>query len=115
MCVSMQSVELSDCEQTQALALQVLLSLAKYNQHRIHEMDCCHGYSMIHQVLIKAKCIVGYHMLKVRLIACALCALCGLERATNARFPARLEKSLLVTQKRTSTAVIFCCIYINFL
>lgn len=60
-----QTVELSDCEKTQALALQVLLSLSKFNQHRIHEMDCYHGYSMIHQVLIKPKCIVGYHMLKV--------------------------------------------------
>lgn len=60
-----QTVELSDCEKTQALALQVLLSLSKFNQHRIHEMDCYHGYSMIHQVLIKSKCIVGYHMLKV--------------------------------------------------
>jgi len=66
-CLTVQAVELSDCEQTQALALQVLLSLAKYNQHRIHEMDCCHGYSMTHQVLIKPKCIVGYHFLKVRL------------------------------------------------
>ena len=61
----LQAVELSDCERTQALALQVLLSVAKLNQHRIHEMDCCHGYAMIHQVLIKSKCIVGYHMLKV--------------------------------------------------
>lgn len=58
-------MELSDCEKTQALALQVLLSLTKLNQHRIHEMDCYHGYSMIHQVLIKSKCIVGYHVLKV--------------------------------------------------
>lgn len=58
-------MELSDCEKTQALALQILLSLSKFNQHRIHEMDCYHGYSMIHQVLIKSKCIVGYHMLKV--------------------------------------------------
>lgn len=60
-----QTVELSDCEKTQALALRVLLSLSKFNQHRIHEMDCYHGYSMIHQVLIKSKCTVGYHMLKV--------------------------------------------------
>lgn len=58
-------MELSDCEKTQALALQVLLSLTKFSQHRIHEMDCYHGYSMIHQVLIKSKCVVGYHMLKV--------------------------------------------------
>ncbi|XP_028280136.1 lysosomal-trafficking regulator isoform X3 [Parambassis ranga] len=65
-----QTVELSDCEKTQALALQVLLSLSKFNQHRIHEMDCYHGYSMIHQVLIKTKCIVGYHMLKTLLDAC---------------------------------------------
>lgn len=61
----LQTVELSDCERTQALALRVLLSLSKFNQHRIHEMDCYHGYSMIHQVLIKPKSIVGYHVLKV--------------------------------------------------
>ncbi|XP_047459394.1 lysosomal-trafficking regulator isoform X2 [Mugil cephalus] len=65
-----QTVELNDCEKTQALALQVLLSLSKFNQHRIHEMDCYHGYSMIHQVLIKPKCIVGYHMLKTLLDGC---------------------------------------------
>ncbi|KAL7889583.1 hypothetical protein AOLI_G00018410 [Acnodon oligacanthus] len=64
------SVELSDCERTQALALQVMLSLVKYNQHRLHEMECYHGYSMIHQVLIKTKCIVGYHMLKTLLDGC---------------------------------------------
>ncbi|KAI4900261.1 hypothetical protein NFI96_016679 [Prochilodus magdalenae] len=63
-------VELSDCERTQALALQVLLSLAKYNQHRIQEMEGCHGYSMIHQVLVKSKCIVGYHILKTLLNGC---------------------------------------------
>ncbi|XP_068597852.1 lysosomal-trafficking regulator [Brachionichthys hirsutus] len=65
-----QTVELSDCEKTQTLALQVLLSSSKLNQHRIYEMDCYHGYSMIHQVLIKSKCIVGYHMLKTLLDAC---------------------------------------------
>ncbi|XP_033836122.1 lysosomal-trafficking regulator isoform X1 [Periophthalmus magnuspinnatus] len=65
-----QTVELSDCEQTQALALRVLLSLSKNNQHRIHEMNCYHGYAMIHQVLIKSKCIVGYHMLKTLLDGC---------------------------------------------
>ncbi|XP_007551564.1 lysosomal-trafficking regulator isoform X1 [Poecilia formosa] len=65
-----QTVELSDCEKTQALALRVLLTLCKHNQHRIHEMDCYHGYSMIHQVLIKSKCIVGYHMLKTLLDGC---------------------------------------------
>ncbi|XP_055358676.1 lysosomal-trafficking regulator isoform X4 [Betta splendens] len=65
-----QTVELSDCEKTQALALRVLLSLSKFNQHRIHEMDCYHGYSMIHQVLIKSKCIVGYHILKTLLDGC---------------------------------------------
>ncbi|XP_066534350.1 lysosomal-trafficking regulator isoform X2 [Hoplias malabaricus] len=63
-------VELSDSEKTQALALQVLLSLVKYNQHRMHEMECHHGYSMIHQVLIKTKCIVGYHVLKTLLDGC---------------------------------------------
>uniref|UniRef100_A0A3B3QSJ6 Lysosomal trafficking regulator n=1 Tax=Paramormyrops kingsleyae TaxID=1676925 RepID=A0A3B3QSJ6_9TELE len=63
-------VELSDCERTQALVLQVLLSLVKYNQHRLHEMENCHGYAMIHQVLIKSKCIVGYHILKTLLDGC---------------------------------------------
>ncbi|XP_072533561.1 lysosomal-trafficking regulator isoform X2 [Salminus brasiliensis] len=63
-------VELSDNERTQALALRVLLSLVKYNQHRTHEMECYHGYSMIHQVLIKTKCIVGYHVLKTLLDGC---------------------------------------------
>uniref|UniRef100_A0A672PLH5 Lysosomal trafficking regulator n=1 Tax=Sinocyclocheilus grahami TaxID=75366 RepID=A0A672PLH5_SINGR len=64
------AVELSDCEKTQALALQLLLSLVKNNQHRTHEMECYHGYSMIHQVLIKPKCIVGYHILKTLLDGC---------------------------------------------
>ncbi|XP_063047649.1 lysosomal-trafficking regulator isoform X3 [Engraulis encrasicolus] len=63
-------VELSDCERTQALALQVLLSLVKLNHHRTHEMECYNGYSMIHQVLIKSKCIVGYHVLKTLLDGC---------------------------------------------
>nr|XP_057914283.1 lysosomal-trafficking regulator isoform X2 [Doryrhamphus excisus] len=65
-----QTVELSDCEMTQALSLHILLSLSKFNQHRIHEMSSYHGYSMIHQVLIKSKCIVGYHMLKTLLVGC---------------------------------------------
>ncbi|KAI7805145.1 lysosomal-trafficking regulator isoform X2 [Triplophysa rosa] len=64
------AVELSDCETTQALALQLLLSLVKNNQHCAHEMECYHGYSMIHQVLIKPKCIVGYHILKTLLDGC---------------------------------------------
>ncbi|MGH0178328.1 UNVERIFIED_CONTAM: hypothetical protein FKN15_076979 [Acipenser sinensis] len=64
------AVELSDCEKTQALALQVVLSLAKYNQNRVQEMESCNGYSMIHQVLIKSKCIVGFHILKTLLDGC---------------------------------------------
>lgn len=72
-----QTVELSDCEKTQALALRVLLSLSKFNQHRIYEMDCYHGYSMIHQVLIKSKCIVGYHILKVSQTLISLLVFCS--------------------------------------
>ncbi|XP_029114650.1 lysosomal-trafficking regulator-like isoform X3 [Scleropages formosus] len=63
-------VELCDSERTQALALKVLLTLVRYNQHRIQEMDSCHGYAMIRQVLLKSKCIVGYHMLKTLLDGC---------------------------------------------
>ncbi|XP_061847014.1 lysosomal-trafficking regulator isoform X2 [Colius striatus] len=63
-------VEISSCEDTQALALKLILSLTKYNQQRIHEMDNCNGYSMIHRVLIKPKCIVGFYMLKTLLEGC---------------------------------------------
>uniref|UniRef100_A0A674JZG6 Lysosomal-trafficking regulator n=1 Tax=Terrapene triunguis TaxID=2587831 RepID=A0A674JZG6_9SAUR len=63
-------IDISNCEETQALALQVILSLTKYNQQRIQEMENCNGYSMIHQVLIKPKCIVGFHILKTLLEGC---------------------------------------------
>ncbi|NXU57111.1 LYST regulator, partial [Turnix velox] len=63
-------VEISSCENTQALALQLILSLTKYNQQRIQEMDNCNGYSMIHRVLIKPRCIVGFCMLKSLLEGC---------------------------------------------
>ncbi|XP_077781904.1 lysosomal-trafficking regulator isoform X3 [Podarcis muralis] len=63
-------VEISDCEETQALALKVILALTKHNQQRIHELENCNGYSMIHQVLIKPKCIVGFHILQTLLAGC---------------------------------------------
>ncbi|XP_019382698.1 PREDICTED: lysosomal-trafficking regulator isoform X1 [Gavialis gangeticus] len=63
-------VEISDSEETQALALQLILSLTKYNQQRIQEMENCNGYSMIHQVLTKPKCIVGFRILKTLLEGC---------------------------------------------
>ncbi|XP_010132302.1 PREDICTED: lysosomal-trafficking regulator [Buceros rhinoceros silvestris] len=63
-------VEISSCEDTHALALQLILSLTKYNQQRIQEMDNCNGYSMIRRVLIKPKCIVGFCMLKTLLEGC---------------------------------------------
>ncbi|XP_041106752.1 lysosomal-trafficking regulator-like isoform X3 [Polyodon spathula] len=72
------AVELSDCEKTQALALQVVLSLAKYNHHRVQEMESCNGYSMIHQVLIKSKCVVGFHILKTLLDGCCSGQILGL-------------------------------------
>ncbi|XP_074079064.1 lysosomal-trafficking regulator [Macrotis lagotis] len=63
-------VDISSCEETQALALQVILSLTKYNQQRMQEIENCNGLSMIHQVLIKQKCIVGFHILKTLLEGC---------------------------------------------
>ncbi|XP_060047951.1 lysosomal-trafficking regulator isoform X2 [Erinaceus europaeus] len=63
-------VELSSCEESQGLALRVILLLIKYNQQRIHELGNCNGLSMIHQVLIKQKCIVGFHILKTLLEGC---------------------------------------------
>lgn len=59
-------MELSSCEETQALALRVVLSLIKYNQQRVHELENCNGLSMIHEVLIKQKCTVGFPVLRVR-------------------------------------------------
>uniref|UniRef100_A0A8D2NCP9 Lysosomal trafficking regulator n=1 Tax=Zonotrichia albicollis TaxID=44394 RepID=A0A8D2NCP9_ZONAL len=49
-------VEISSCEDTQALALQLILSLTKYNQQRIQEMDNCNGYSMIRRTLLEGCC-----------------------------------------------------------
>ncbi|XP_068795056.1 lysosomal-trafficking regulator isoform X2 [Struthio camelus] len=63
-------VEISSCEDTQALALQLILSLTKYSQQRIQEMENCNGYSMVHRVLIKPKCVVGFCMLKTLLEGC---------------------------------------------
>ncbi|XP_054831083.1 lysosomal-trafficking regulator [Eublepharis macularius] len=63
-------VEISSCEETQALALKVILTLTKHNQQRIHELENCNSYSMIHQVLIKPKCIVGFHILQTILAGC---------------------------------------------
>ncbi|XP_053155888.1 lysosomal-trafficking regulator isoform X2 [Hemicordylus capensis] len=63
-------VEISNCEETQALALKVILALTKHNQQRIHELENCNGYSLIHQMLIKPKCIVGFHILQTLLAGC---------------------------------------------
>ncbi|XP_067321110.1 lysosomal-trafficking regulator [Anolis sagrei] len=62
--------EISSCEETQALALKVILALTKHNQQRINELENCNGYSMIHQVLMKPNCIVGFHILQTLLAGC---------------------------------------------
>ncbi|KAL7987549.1 hypothetical protein Chor_006468, partial [Crotalus horridus] len=49
-------VEISSCEETQALALKIILVLTKHNQQRIHELENCNGYSMIHQTLLEGCC-----------------------------------------------------------
>ncbi|KAM6218970.1 lysosomal-trafficking regulator isoform 2-T2 [Rhynchocyon petersi] len=87
-------VELSSCEETQALALRVILSLTKYNQERIHELENCHGLSMIHQVLIKQKCVVGFHILKTLLEGC-----CGedlLYLSENREFKLAMESHAII-------------------
>ncbi|KAG8444521.1 hypothetical protein GDO86_009617 [Hymenochirus boettgeri] len=63
-------VEISSCEETQSLGLRIILSLTKHNQQRIQESENCDIYSMIHQVLIRPKCIVGVHILKTLLEGC---------------------------------------------
>ncbi|EPQ17130.1 Lysosomal-trafficking regulator [Myotis brandtii] len=87
-------VELSSCEETQALALRVILSLIRYNQQRIQELENCHGLSMIHQVLIKPKCTVGFHILKTLLEGC-----CGeeiLHVDENGEFTLDVESKALI-------------------
>uniref|UniRef100_A0A250YM99 Lysosomal-trafficking regulator n=1 Tax=Castor canadensis TaxID=51338 RepID=A0A250YM99_CASCN len=87
-------VELSDCEQTQALALRVILSLIKYSQQRVHELENCNGLSMIHQVLIKQKCIVGFHILKTLLEGC-----CGedvIHISENGEFKLDVETNAII-------------------
>ncbi|KAM9317348.1 lysosomal-trafficking regulator [Gastrophryne carolinensis] len=63
-------VEIGSCEKTQSLGLQIVLSLTKCNQQRIQESENCDLYSMIHQILINPKCIVGFHTLKTLLHGC---------------------------------------------
>ncbi|KAM4694759.1 lysosomal-trafficking regulator [Discoglossus pictus] len=63
-------VEISTSEETQTLGLKIILSLTKYNQQRIQERENGDVYSMIHQVLIRPKCIVGFHVLKTLLEGC---------------------------------------------
>ncbi|XP_036133268.1 lysosomal-trafficking regulator isoform X2 [Molossus molossus] len=87
-------VELSSYEETQALALRVILSLIKYNQQRIHELENCNGLSMIHQVLIKQKCTVGFHILKTLLEGC-----CGediLHLNENGEFKLDVESKAII-------------------
>ncbi|XP_044530512.1 lysosomal-trafficking regulator [Gracilinanus agilis] len=87
-------VDISSCEEIQALALQVILSLTKYNQQRIQEMENCNGLSMIHQVLIKQKCIVGFHILKTLLEGC-----CGEEILSineNGHFKLDIESTAVI-------------------
>ncbi|XP_072265185.1 lysosomal-trafficking regulator isoform X2 [Pyxicephalus adspersus] len=64
------TVEISSCEETQSMGLEIILSLTKYNRHRIQESKNCDLYSMIHQVLVRPKCIVGFHTLKILLYGC---------------------------------------------
>ncbi|XP_043858779.1 lysosomal-trafficking regulator [Dromiciops gliroides] len=87
-------VDISSCEETQALALQVLLLLTKYNQQRMQEIENCNGLSMIHQVLIKEKCIVGFHILKTLLESC-----CGEEILSineNGHFKLDIESTAVI-------------------
>ncbi|XP_056326307.1 lysosomal-trafficking regulator isoform X1 [Danio aesculapii] len=98
------AVEVCDCEKTQALALQVLLSLVKNNQHRTHEMECYHGYSMIHQVLIKPKCIVGYHILKTLLDGC--CSGSILTIGEDGQFHLDAESTVVVQDLRLLSEIL---------
>uniref|UniRef100_A0A8B9C5A1 Lysosomal trafficking regulator n=1 Tax=Anser brachyrhynchus TaxID=132585 RepID=A0A8B9C5A1_9AVES len=47
-------VEISSCEDTQALALQLILSLTKYNQQRIQEMKNCNGQLFCFVVILNS-------------------------------------------------------------
>ncbi|XP_041043517.1 lysosomal-trafficking regulator isoform X2 [Carcharodon carcharias] len=89
------TVEISDCEKTQALALKVILTLTKYNQQRIQEMESCHGYAMIHQVLIKMKCIVGFHILKALLDGCCNVPILNFNESTG-QFEIDTESSAVI-------------------
>ncbi|XP_045154147.1 lysosomal-trafficking regulator [Echinops telfairi] len=98
-------VELSICEETQALALRVILSLTKYNQQRIHELENCNGFSMIHQVLIKQKCIVGFHILKALLEGC-----CGediIHINENGEFQLAVESNAIIQDVKLLEELLF--------
>ncbi|KAM9212392.1 lysosomal-trafficking regulator isoform 2-T2 [Dugong dugon] len=98
-------VELSSCEETQALALRVILSLTKHNQQRIHELENCNGLSMIHQVLIKQKCIVGFHILKTLLEGC--CDEDIIHLTENGKFKLDVESNAIIQDVKLLEELLF--------
>ncbi|XP_053567057.1 lysosomal-trafficking regulator isoform X2 [Bombina bombina] len=91
-------VEISSCEETQSLGLQIILTLTKHNQQRIQERENCDVYSMIHQVLIRPKCIVGFHVLKTLLEGCTGDQMLNL--CDNGQFNLNVESTSVIKDVR---------------
>uniref|UniRef100_A0A0F7Z9T4 Lysosomal-trafficking regulator n=1 Tax=Crotalus adamanteus TaxID=8729 RepID=A0A0F7Z9T4_CROAD len=98
-------VEISSCEETQALALKIILVLTKHNQQRIHELENCNGYSMIHQVLIKSKCIVGFHILQILLEGC--CNEKMIHQDENGQFMLDMESTAIIQDVKLLEELLF--------
>ncbi|XP_070590091.1 lysosomal-trafficking regulator isoform X2 [Erythrolamprus reginae] len=98
-------VEISSCEETQALALKIILVLTRHNQQRIHELENCNGYSMIHQVLIKSKCIVGFHILQTLLEGC--CNEKMIHQDENGQFMLDVESRAIIQDVKLLEELLF--------
>ncbi|XP_026525210.1 lysosomal-trafficking regulator isoform X2 [Notechis scutatus] len=98
-------VEISSCEETQALALKIILVLTKHNQQRIHELENCNGYSMIHQVLLNSKCIVGFHILQTILEGC--CNEKMIHQDDNGQFMLDMESRAIIQDVKLLEELLF--------
>ncbi|KAI8477728.1 hypothetical protein Bbelb_445390, partial [Branchiostoma belcheri] len=63
-------VELSEDEETQAQALHLLFLVQQHNQRLAKEFSDMDGCHLLGRVLLKDRCKVGFHTLKVLLDAC---------------------------------------------
>ncbi|XP_078592182.1 lysosomal-trafficking regulator-like isoform X1 [Branchiostoma floridae x Branchiostoma japonicum] len=87
-------VELSEDEETQAQALHLLFLVQQHNQRLAKEFSDMDGCHLLGRVLLKDRCKVGFHTLKVLLDAC--CDSSVMEVSTNATYSINPESDAII-------------------